>query len=228
MKSTITLALAILLTACGGGGGSSAPVTAAPAPSVCKPVRIQLFGDSTQWGWDSATKERAILNPTFALQQAMDQRFGYGKVTVENRAVEATTSQMLIDGTDRMNKPWPQSVDADIVVINHGINDYFFKTPMERYKANLRAFTKAPAIVVFETHLPPFHDQSDYDDAMRQVAAELHMPLIDSGAYFYSIPNWEQYDPDLVHPTSEGYALIVRNAKMPILTSIIANMKCGK
>lgn len=228
LKTIITIALTALLSACGGGG--STPTTAAPAPAVCKPVRIQLFGDSTQWGLDGATKARATVYPELALQQAMDQAYGYGKVIVSTRAVEATTSTDLVNGTDRLNKPWPGSVDADIVVMNHGTNDDLKSTGIELYKANLRILARAPAVVVFETHIPDFHRDNGYADAMRQVATELRMPLIDTNAYAKSIANWDQYTPDYVHPNSDGYSLIARNVKMPVLTSIVNNLRknCGQ
>jgi lysophospholipase L1-like esterase len=229
MKSIIAVILVSTLAACGGGGGSSAGNSPSTAPVLkqCAAIRIQLFGDSTQWGLDGATKVRAAVYPELALQQAMNNRFGIGKVIVSTRAVEATTSQMLVDGTDRLNKPWPQSVDADIVVMNHGTNDDLLNTGVEQYKANLRALAKAPAIIVFETHLPVFHRENGYAVAMREVAAQLGVPLIDSKKYAESLPNWEQYQPDYVHPTSDGYSLIARNAKFPVLEPIVAKLRTG-
>jgi lysophospholipase L1-like esterase len=234
MKSIIAIILATTLTACGGGGGSTAsapPPQTSPVVTVCAPTRIQLFGDSTQYGIDGTDRvSRAALYPELALQKAMDQAYGYGKVIVSTRAVPATTSTDLFNGTDGLNKSWPQSVDADIVVMNHGTNDDLKNTGIEQYKANLRILARAPAIVVFETHIPDFHRDNGYADAMRQVATELHMPLIDTNAYAKSMPSWDQYVPDYVHPNSDGYSLIARNVKMPVLTSIVNNLRknCGQ
>lgn len=221
MKATFVFVLSAVLTACGGGGGSPAPV---PTP-VCKPVRIQLFGDSTQWGLDVVTKQRAVTYPEMVLQQEMDRKFGYGKVVVSTRAVPGTDTTKLLAGADGLNKPWPQSVDADIVVINHGINDAI--EPVQ-YGANLRALLKAPAVVVLETPLPMATGYTAMVDMMRQVAAETGAPLIDSNRYALSLPDWSQYSPDGMHANADGYALVARNAKFPVLAPIVAKLGCGK
>lgn len=225
MKKLFIALVAALLTACG-GGGSSEPAQQ-QTKAACKPVRIQLFGDSTQWGYlAEGGGVRASVYPELALQQAMNERFGIGAVEVSTRAVSGTNSRMLVEGTDGLNKPWPQSVDADIIVINHGINDVAYKINVETYKNNLRTFAIAPALVVFETPLPVSTATVSYDDAMREVAAEVKAPLIDSRKYVQSLPDWWQYALDGVHATSEGYSAIARNAKFPVLAPIVANLIC--
>lgn len=228
MKSIIAVILASTLAACGGGGGGggSAPVQA-PVLKDCPVTRIQLFGDSTQYGHDPVLNEHTAINPTTMLQRAMDIKFGYGKVFVEGRAMPGTTSTQLLNGLDGLNKPWPMSVNAEIVVINHGINDKLKDTGIEQYKYNLRTMAKAPAIVVFETPLPIFHWVTGYDDAMRSVAMEMNIPVIDSNKYALSFADWYQYAPDYVHPTETGTTLIVNNAKMPVLAPIVAKMRAG-
>jgi lysophospholipase L1-like esterase len=86
--------------------------TAAPGP-----VRIQLFGDSTQWGYDPTTERPVAQPPVALLQAAMDARFGVGRVLVTERAAPGTTSSDLVAGKDDRNRPWPREVNADIVVV---------------------------------------------------------------------------------------------------------------
>lgn len=222
MRKALAILAATILTACGGGGGSTS--STAPVAKACQATRIQLFGDSTQWGLDVVTHNRAAMYPELALQQAMDQRFGLGRVVVSTRAVSGTDTTKLLAGTDGLNAPWPQSVAADIVVINHGIND---TVSIDQYKANLRALLKAPAQVVLETNLPMATGYAEINNAMRTVATETGTVLIDSNRYALSLPAWSQYSPDGMHATGEGYALIARNAKMPVLAPMVEKLRAG-
>lgn len=220
-RSGAALVLAATLVACGGGGGDSGTGAGVDSPrgalqtaeiSGCRTVRVQLFGDSTQYGQDGRTGTRASTTPGSALQAAMDARFGAGRVAVETRAVGGSTSTRLRDGTDGLNQAWPGSVDADIVVVNHGINDALQGLPLETYADNLRALGTAPAArVLFETP-NPVHDvpasTTAYAQRMRDVAAERALPLIDTEAFVLAQANWRALVPDGLHPTAALYARI--------------------
>jgi lysophospholipase L1-like esterase len=236
-KNLCAAALCLMLAACG-GGGSSAPATVAQsapiqsAPAKCTPVavvKIQLFGDSTMVGIDGATRNVAPSAPGAALQSAMDRQFGMGSVTVEVRAVSGTSSVELMAGTDGENKPWPGSVAADIIVVNHGINDAVHSTPIDAYKKNLTAFAKAGPVTLLETPIPNFGvpwDVQPYAAAMRDVAASTGAKVIDTNAYFLGLANWQSYLPDGVHPVNEGYGLITANALIPAVAPAVAKLKC--
>lgn len=225
IKHGLALIFCAILAGCGGGGGD-ATQPSTPQPTCQRPIKIQLFGDSTQWGYlAEGGGIRAPLYPELVLQWDMDQRFGLGVVIVSTRAVSGTTSGHLIAGTDGLNLPWPKSVDADIVVINHGINDIAFKVPAEVYADHLRTFLSAPAKVVFETPLPVSTATIDYADIMRQVAAETGTQLIDARAYVQSLPDWWQYATDGVHATGQGYELIAHNSLFPGLAPIVEKLR---
>lgn len=246
MQRRIVLsALTAMVAACGGGGsdgggGAAAPADppAAEAPAPCTPkhVRIQLFGDSTMYGYDgsSSTGARAAVYPELALQKAMDEKFGAGAVAVTTRAVNGTLTRNLLEGSDGVNKPWPGSVDADIVVLNYGINDRYTDMPAETYKANLRKLAVAPAKVVFQTPLPVWNVKySTYLDLsfapeMKAVAAELNVPVADASAFALSIPNWNSsaYAQDSAHPNSAGYQAIVSNVLAPTLMPMVEAIRC--
>jgi lysophospholipase L1-like esterase len=212
-----------------------APPTA-PLPTCAspKPIKIQLFGDSTMWGYVPGGA-RGSVYPELALQLAMDAQFGTGHVSIETRAVNGTTTRHLLEGTDGLNGVWPSSVKADLIVINHGINDRGWGFTAATYKDNLRRLAVAPATIVFQTplptwsakYLPAYLDQS-FAPEMREVATELGIPIADANAYANSIKNWNMgYALDSVHPSAEGYQLLTRDVLAPSLVPLVAALRCS-
>lgn len=227
LKSTFLVAALSLLTACGGGGSdtpevdvvASGCVPAGPTPSFTYPgptppaaslpmvtesveFSIDLFGDSTNWlayaYWRGA--------------------FG-NKVTLH--AQRGTKSADLVAGTDGINQPWPQSVDAQVMVVNHGMNDAAVPVPIADYKANLRKFAQTSAVVIFETPNPSTSvDTAPYAQAMREVAAETGSKLIDTQACMLRRADWATLLYDGVHPTDEGRKYIVETCVNPIIRSL--------
>jgi lysophospholipase L1-like esterase len=186
-----------------------------------RPVRIQLFGDSTQWGYDGKTDQPVAQPPVAVLQSAMDARFGAGAVLVTERAVPGTTSGQLLAGTDGRNRPWPREVDADIVVVNHALNDSNERVPLATYERQLAALHPT----VFETPNPitvPW-PAPPYVATMRKVAAAQHAPLADVDAWMRAQPNWKSLlSDDGLHPTQAGYREIVLKVLMPTLEPLVA------
>lgn len=172
-----------------------------PAPS------IQFFGDSTQ------------VMATALLLDRLGSR-------IEMRAVGGTRSGMLLLGIDGMNTPWPGPVHAPRVVINHGMNDArpWARIPIAKYKANLRRLVReAPAEVILETPNPstyPGRDTAPYAQAMREVAAELGVQLIDVFSCFQQLPDWQNELTDQVHPSEVGMLWIVDHCVVPQLHAI--------
>jgi len=207
-------AICFALTACG-GGGSDTPSTCSPHP-----VSIALFGDSTQVGAYNAG----------ALQRYLEARFGKDGFSLELRAVPGTTSQQAIDGTDGLNLPWPQSVHADIVMSNFGINDAYapLGVTQEQFRANLRKLASV-AVAVLETPSPTTADV--YDTApmaviVREVAAEKHVALADVQAYVLSVPDWKDHLPDGIHPDAALHELIAQNITGPVLAKAVEVARC--
>jgi lysophospholipase L1-like esterase len=196
----------LLLAGCGGGCAE-----AAAEGTACLRPCIQLFGDSTMAGAVSHWQE------AFGLR-------------IEGRAAGGATTTKLIAGEDRMNLPWPQSVDARYYVINHGMNDGNKKPgkggiSVEQYKANLRILAKAPhATPIFQTPNPAFsvyrEDIWRYANAMRQVAAEYGIQVIDVHACFQRQPNWRERLPDGTHPDEQGYRYIVEHCVTPVVEKL--------
>jgi peptidoglycan/LPS O-acetylase OafA/YrhL len=195
-----------------------AAITAAATIGFCIPLVssstqqiavLQLFGDSTQ----------VMAHP---LIQAR-----FGKNVINSARVE-TRSDMLLNGTDGANLPWPRSVRADFVLINHGMNDArpWAHVSIEEYKRNLRRFAEAPAQVIFETPNPstaPGRDTTDYAQAMREVGSELNIRVIDVHTCFMRQSDWRARLYDGVHPDPKGLLYIVDQCVMPSLMREISD-----
>lgn len=226
-------------------GAGVALLAACASALACKPqVRVQLFGDSTQEGYDGSNNLIAKITPAAALQGALDREFGRGKVAVAVRAVQGTTSLQLIAGTDGRNAPWPRSVDADIIVINHGINDMTHYAPgrlarfsgfgwvarmngVKRYTASLRTLAAAPARVIFETpNIVKGGDVAPYAAAMRSVAIEVRAPVADVYAYTSRLLDWKVLIPDWAHPSSALYERIGTLVLAPVVAAEVRLLLC--
>jgi lysophospholipase L1-like esterase len=222
--------------ACGGGGGGGGGDAAAQPPNASQAacpsmVKVQLFGDSTFWGYDSSTGGRASSTPDAVLQTAMDARFGAGRVTVETRAVSGSNSAQLLAGTDGLNLPWPRSATADIVVVNHGINDSRDHVALDSYRQQLLALANAAkftgAALVFATPNPLFgwsFTSGEYAAAMRTVATQTGAGVADTYSYVEALPDWQRLLPDGAHPSAELYALIGRDVLAAALAPAVAQL----
>lgn len=236
-RTATALAVGLALGVVGCSGGSWTPPEERPLARCEHPrrVKIQLFGDSTLVGTFSG--QRVVDHPERVLQAAADAAFGPGQVAIETRAVNGTTSADLLAGRDKRNAAWPSPVDADIVVVNFGINDRGFDMDRHTYRANLRQLAHAPARVVFQTPLPTisvrnlyrylnYRDDS-YASEMREVAREMQIPVADAGAFAMSIADWKGRYGDSVHPNAEGYRMIVTKVLAPTLMPIVAETRCA-
>ena len=207
--------------------GASLGLTCMTAWSTpAKPVRIQLFGDSTQFGYDGKTDKQVAHPPAAVLQSLMDARFGAGAVVVTERAVPGTASAQLLAGTDGRNKPWPQEVDADIVVVNHALNDAYTKVPLKTYADQLRRLHPT----VYETPNPVTvgWPSPAYARVMRQVAAEQHAPVADVETWMRAQPHWQRHLTDGLHPDDATYGEIVRQVLMPTLEPLVVAAQAGR
>lgn len=230
------LLLSVSLAACGGGGGgaedskqTSPDPTEEPA-TVCKPaesVSIQLWGDSTNYGATFGPQGiyRVAQNPEWVIQSEMDQQFGAGVVKVSTFAVPNTTAVQMLSRAD--GGTWPP-VGADIVLVNHGINDRFEGQTPEQFAASLEEISKVPGVVLetpLPLHLGPLIEPG-YAKVVRDFAEANKIPLIDVSAVAMALPNWGAYLVDGIHPASEGYGLVTRSAVVPKLTEMVAKLRC--
>jgi lysophospholipase L1-like esterase len=243
MKSAF-LILLVFLSGCGGADDASTPAVAACVPH--DPVVIQLFGDSTQAGYTTTLDGTSVIvahNPADELQAYFTGLYGAGKVIVSSRAVGGTTAKELVAGTDHLNAPWPGSVMADIVVVNHGINDLthdgavleldpdgypkhvtILPEGLSSYRAALATLAKAPAVVIFETpNAVKVYDIAPYAQMMRDVAAEQGLAVADT--YAFTVDKTDQLS-DWAHPTDALYASIAAKVVEPVVGLVVAALLC--
>lgn len=188
----------VLAASCGGGGSDDASPAQPQVPAQCAPVLVQMFGDSTQ--------EQQGQN----LQRYMDDRFGSGRVVVENNGISGTISSQF----------HPETVKpAAITASNYGINDHHYSVPLGEFEANLRRVNSS----FYETPSPP---RDAYAPSVRAVAAELGRPVIDVSAWVRSQPGWEQHVPDGIHPDAWLYQQITTRLVGPTIGDAIAAQVC--
>jgi lysophospholipase L1-like esterase len=220
-RRVLTPALALLFASVANTGA-----LAACEPQY--PVRIQLFGDSIMEGVQSFTRGEIPTQPPAALLRAhFDRLYGNGVVVVSTRAVAGSTASDLADGSDDLNAPWPRSVDANIVVVNHGVNDSARRVDLGIYRAAIRKLSVAPARVIFQTPTMTLsHDVAPYAQVMRDVAAEAGVAVADAFAYTAGRRDLSALIPDATHPSRRLYSLIVANVLAPVVSRAVAELRC--
>jgi lysophospholipase L1-like esterase len=240
-RNLSAIALSAIVAGC---GGSSERLNVYGTPCLDH-VRIQLFGDSTMVGY-SWTPSGYLIgpdNPSTALKSYFDVHYGVGVVNVESRAVARTTAKQLVAGTDGLNQPWPQSVDADLVVMNHGMNDLIADgsvltlTPagapdhvtilpdgLPAYRTALETLSRAPAVVIFETpNVNQVWDLAPYAQTMRDVAKEHGISVADTFAYTHDKADLLS---DWTHPTDALYSMISANVMQVTAKAVVSKLRC--
>ncbi|MDQ6639557.1 MAG: GDSL-type esterase/lipase family protein [Pseudomonadota bacterium] len=167
------------------------------------PPTIQFFGDSITMLEADALKS-SILG-------------------AEIRASNGARVGALILGRTSLEGPWPSEVTAPVAVLAYGVNDSsaWHRTPIDEYKDRYRRLVAvAPARMILATPLPTTTSERPteaYAIAVREVAAELGLQVIDTHACFRRMPKWQQHLPDGVHPDSEAVMYLVDVCIVPAL-----------
>jgi lysophospholipase L1-like esterase len=232
--------LALTLAGCGGGGSDVAsedeglPMAAVIGVGPdCKPVEIDLFGDSTQAGYVGSTGKIGARNPGTVLQRLLDARFGVGRTIVRNHGVGGTVVQDMIDGTG-LGGPeatWPVPFTGHIAVVNHGINDTTHGTPLYAYTAvleHLHDMLPVGATLIYQTpHRVKVWDVKPYAVAMRNVAVARGAPMANAYTFTATLASWLSYLPDWAHPTEDGYELVTTKVVYPVVAAQVATRTCN-
>src|SRR5690606_16049822 len=104
--------------------------------------------------------------------------------------------------------------NARVVIINHAMNDKVY-TPVDKYKKNLQQLAQIAINhgkqVIFETPNPDYWGGLEpYMAAMKTVAMEFNLPVIDQFAYLMSYLDGRPVQlicPDNTHPSEQAYEM---------------------
>jgi lysophospholipase L1-like esterase len=171
--------------------------------------------DGANGGGQVATPEPLVFDQS--LQTTL-------KHSVTNQGVSSTTCVQLLNGTDGVHPDWATQLantKANVVIVNHGINDSFSPNEtVDQYKSCLNSLiTTAKAKgkkIVLETPNPAKNSGSGttgldvYVAGMREVASSTGVPLIDQYKMLTDYLNGRPVTticPDGLHPTQDIYTM---------------------
>lgn len=140
---------------------------------------------------------------------------------MSNQGVAGTILANLITGTDGKHLPWQQqmaSSKAQVVVLNHGLNDAKngIGESTEEYRVLLGQFVTmarwSGKIPVFDEPNPscdPLRAKlPEYVAVMQDVAKSMQVPIALQYAPISAMPNWQSYvAKGCVHPNTALYAI---------------------
>lgn len=206
------LCLILCLSGCGARKNEPEPVPQpvvqpAPAPVDERPV-ILAFGDSLTAGQDVAPAE----NYPSRLQVELDRK-GY-QYRVVNAGVSGDTTTGGLARIDR----WLKQANPEIVILELGANDGLRGQSVPKMKENLAAMIEriraSGALVILAGMQMPPNYGAEYTEPFRQAFVELaaehqvaFIPFLLDGVA--ADRNLNQSDG--VHPTGEGYEIVVQN-----------------
>jgi lysophospholipase L1-like esterase len=190
------------------------PVVAPTAPATpAAPEVIEYYGDSTVWGYRSNTGGQVAVPAPAAFAAALPNPSAY---VVRNEGVSGSTACELLNGTDGRHQRWADQMAASkarYVFVNHGINDQW-KMDLNTYKGCLRSLAQTAKQygkqMIFETPNPTRDDVSVMANAMKEVAAQENVPVVDQYTYLRQYLNGQSvYSivPDGLHPTDAVYVM---------------------
>ena len=155
------------------------PITAAPL----KPLRIVIVGDSTVCNWPLDDK---LHREGWGMHI---QEYFKGDMTVSNLAVSGRSTKTFIS-----EGRWAKALQEkpDVVLIQFGHNDSHaptlpeatnaatdFREYLRKYIDDTRAASGVPVLITPMCRRSPTDNLQSYADAMKSVAAEKHVSIID-------------------------------------------------
>lgn len=157
------------------------------------------------------------------LQQALHQ-LGYEQVKVVNSGLSGETSNGLKNRLD-----WVLQIKPDLTILNIGANDAIRGLPLDLTTANINNIIeriKATGSDVVLAGMEIYDNLGpEYVEGFKSIypkmADEHQVPLIPF--FLEHVAGDAQYNQaDMIHPTAEGYTLIVNRNIMPVVQPIVS------
>jgi hypothetical protein len=234
MKARLTAlaaGMALVLTACGGGSNSTtagnaspkavAPVAVGPASSASAPaapqsktVLIEVNGDDAMLGVTSNNNGFVTISQQSEpadTQALLRAQFGDG-ITIVNHAEggRASTLVNMMNGVDGGGPPFAQRMltsKADIVLVNHAINDDLSQSLApyaDALVAWVQAVRAAGKIAVLEEPNPVCDANhphlENYVSTMDGIATQYNVPIVKQFDYIQTLPNWQTHLSACLYP----------------------------
>jgi len=188
------------------------------------------------WGFASTSPTTGAYTDSNApayLQQFLRGIYGPG-VKVANEGVGGTTLGTLIAGKDGNHLPWTQQMansHAQVVIVNHGMNDVVTGETPDQYRALLvefvtvaRANGKTPVFDEPNPACDTHHDAlASYVKIMDDVGQQMGVPVVSQFTYIQSLPDWRGYLADCIHPSPALYAIKAQRMAV-VLSPLVANL----
>ncbi|MCX7554831.1 arylesterase [Marinicella sp. S1101] len=157
------------------------------------------------------------------LQQALHEK-GYKQVKVVNSGLSGETSSGLKNRLD-----WVLQIKPDLTILNIGANDAIRGLPLDLTAANINNIIeriKASGSDVVLAGMEIYDNLGpEYVEGFKSIypkmADEHQVPLIPF--FLEHVAGDAQYNQaDMIHPTAEGYTLIVNRNIMPVIQPIVS------
>ena len=189
------------------------------------PVTVLALGDSLTEGLGVANEDNYP-----AQLQASLQQMGYKNIEVVNSGLSGETSTGLVNRLD-----WVLQTKPDITILTIGANDAIRGLDIATIEVNIRTAVKKLQDNGSEVILGgmQIYDNlgNDYVKSFSaiypRVAADMNVPLI---PFFLNGVGGDAKlnQADAIHPTKEGYTIIVNNNILPILKPELENLLANK
>lgn len=207
-----------------------------------------MYGDSSLDGFNVNPADMGKESPCQLMQSAVNAKYGVGEISVRCQT-PASDSTNLVSGLYYDKGPWPLLLTydnslqtytkpvADLVLINHNLNDIRNQRSTTLYESNLKflvskGMEQGAKVIVLENSVPlttqlPYgvtqavlDTQPTFLKISKDVAAQYSAPLVDTYAAVKSTPNWETYITDSIHPNAALYKIISDNRFNTIVPSL--------
>ncbi|MGB6044779.1 MAG: GDSL-type esterase/lipase family protein [Pirellulales bacterium] len=150
------------------------------------------------------------------IQQYLPTDVWNWQISASNGAAGGTTSSWPLEPTavpgDRNIDQWLANLNPEMAVIMWGTNELHSATPVAEYKARMREITqtvKDNGTIPILTTVPPRHgftsEAALFADAVRELALEQQVPLIDYHAEIFSRNPGDSWDGVLVYISGSVY-----------------------